>query len=223
MSPTWRFMRPYLSLGALLLLIGLTLSGHAYAGLFRDSWSSEEDILLISGETLHVKESGSQKRWFGLGHGLGFGGGDPKSKLEFKHSGRVIAWEGAFIPISLQFDNGVPVLIVFDRETDWAKSRFRYYRHANGWIERPITDFPRVLANQNLWLSHKAGRDDAGEIDEYIVVKECDPASPRFRASLMAKLWIAIETGKNLMEIEQIEITREMLQRFKDSQREQKR
>lgn len=39
----------------------------------------------------------------------------------------------------------------------------------------------------------------------------------------MAKLWIAIETGKNLMEIEQIEITREMLQRFKDSQREQKR
>lgn len=174
---------------------------------------------MAEGRPLKVRQSGSQRKYFGHPHVFGFGGGGLKQKLEFARDGKAFVWEGGFTPILLQFDGKTPVLVIFDRESseriqDWG---LRYFRFDGKWIELPLKQFPRRLAMQNLWLTHHDGWVDGVEIDEYEIVKKCDPDNVHFQRSLMATLWFCIATGKSYHDAGQSDITAEFLRGFKAS------
>lgn len=204
----------------LLLLLGLMVTpNRTQAGPLHERWDETFEIPLVEGGLLKVRQSGSQRRYFGHPHVFGFGGGGLKQKLEFTKDSKVFAWEGGFTPILLQFDGGTPVIVIFDRESseklqDWG---LRYFRFDGKWIELPMKQFPRRLAMQNLWLTHHDGWVDGVEIDEYEVVKKCDPDNVHFQRSLMATFWFCIATGKTYDEARRSEITAEFLRSFKDS------
>jgi hypothetical protein len=207
------FWALWLSLG----LLGMTTKSQA--GLLHERWDDTFEIPLVEGGPLKVRQSGSQRKYFGHPHLFGFGGGGLKQKLEFSRDGRAFVWEGGFTPILLQFDDKTPVLVIFDRESseriqDWG---LRYFRFDEKWIELPLKQFPRHLAMQNLWLTHHDGWVDGVEIDEYEIVKKCDPDNVHFQRSLMATLWLCIATGKSYDEAGTSEKTAEFLRGFKAS------
>ncbi|HEY1052192.1 MAG TPA: hypothetical protein VGE39_20615 [Prosthecobacter sp.] len=189
------------------------------AGPLHERWDYEDEVAQADGSTLKVRQSGSQRRWFGLGHGMGFGGGHLKQKLEFSKDGQKFVWEGGYTPILLQFDGTNPLVVVFDRESDDIKKYdFRYFRRTDGaWKQLPLNQFPRRLAHQNLWLSHDYGLTEQGPLDEYDIVKRHDPDDVHFRRHLMANLWFCIATGKTYRESEKEDITAEFLREFKAS------
>ncbi|MGV3662437.1 MAG: hypothetical protein ACO1TE_19795 [Prosthecobacter sp.] len=191
----------------------------AFAGPLHERWDYESDVALADGSTLKVRKSGSQRRYFGIGHGMGFGGGHLKQKLEFSKDGQKFVWEGGYTPILLQFDGATPLVVAFDRESDDLTRRgLRYFRRADGtWKELPLNQFPRRLAHQNLWLHHHHGWVDGVELDEYDIVKRHDPEDVHFRRSLMAKVWFCIATGKTYEESGKKDITAEFLREFKAS------
>ena len=209
---------PMLAFAGLLLISTPRL----FAGPLHERWDDQMQISLADGSMLQVRESGSQRRWFGLRHGMGFGGGHLKVKLEFSRTGEKFVWEGGWIPILLQFDHAIPLLVVFDRESeDSQKYCFRYFRRQeDSWQQLPITQFPRSLAHQNLWLSHHYGWVDNVELDEYDIVKRHDPKDTHFQRCLMTRLWFCIATGKTYGESERTDITAEFLQKFKASMRQ---
>lgn len=189
---------------ALRLVVFLVLGCVAGWWFLRERWTSETDISLADGQTLLVRKSGSEWRYFGLGHGMGgFGGGGFRQELEFTHDGTKYSWDGNSEPIVLQMDDGHPVLVTFDRETNFAKITFRYFRHEGKWQELPLTSFPPRLAIQNMWLG-----------DDAKLIRRADPADSRFRRSLMAKLRYCIIHGTQYWELERRDIEQKFLEDY---------
>jgi hypothetical protein len=183
-------------------LVMLALGCIGVRRLIWETWHNEKHVELADGSKLYIAESGSQRRYFGHPHVIGFGGGDSTSRLEFSVTGVDYKWEGPFTPLAIQLDDGHPVLIVFDRETDVDHFTFRYFRFSNAnWMEFPMSQFPPHLAWQNLWLSHQAGSRDGKEIDDYKVVEERNPASADFQDSFTARIWQCIATGQQYWQI----------------------
>lgn len=171
--------------------------------MLREHWSFSREIVLANGKVRVVRESGSEYRYFGHPHVFGFGGGGLWQKLEFKQGDSQYKWEGSFIPICLQFDDKTPVLIVFDRETDFSHITFRYFRHEQSrWNELPLTQFPRSLALQNLWLKSQNGYREGRHINEFEIVKKLDPNDIDFQVSLTANVWFCIEKNKQYWQLE---------------------
>ena len=77
-------------------------------------------------------------------------------------------------------------LIVFDRDSDFQRVRFRFYRQDHNVLaEIEPSEFPKAIATQNMWLS----------ADERESARDLNSADARFRKSLTAKLWRQLETG----------------------------
>lgn len=177
----------------------------------REQWSAKAPIALAAGDQLIVEHNGSQRTFVGHPHVFGFGGGDPRHELKFARDGVAYVWKGPFIPVVLDFDGATPVLVVFDRETDFAHVTYRYYRYEKKtWKQRPLETFPRQLALQNMWLTKNNAE------DQFETVRLRDPESDYFRRSLTARLWYCMVNGKQYWQVESQSIPSEFLRDYKN-------
>lgn len=135
--------------------------------------------------------------------------------IEIAWKDRKIQWVGAGVPISLRVWKGNLHMIVFDRDTDFSKIRFRYYREKHDVLtEIDARDYPPEIATQNLWLKADNGtRMDGTASNEYDTTRELNPKDVYFRRSLTAKIWAQIETGKEFYELD-VDIDESVLQDF---------
>lgn len=121
--------------------------------MFREHWQEVVSVALSDGRIIQVHSATSEGRHIGLGHGMGvIGGGGFTNSIKFGLGGKACEWKGSSNPILLQHDGGVPVLITWDRETDFQRIAFRYFGHGGEWQELPLTSFPPRLAIQNMWM-----------------------------------------------------------------------
>ena len=123
--------------------------------------------------------------------------------LEVTWKGENLHWAGFGIPISIRSFEDRLYLIVFDRETDYVRKRFRYFRQdAGGFREIPPAEYPKEIATQNLWLKETDGFEADGKTPIYPrkIARELDPGDAHFRRSLTAEIWHQLETGKEYYE-----------------------
>ncbi|MDI7260597.1 MAG: hypothetical protein QME90_11830 [Thermodesulfobacteriota bacterium] len=108
------------------------------------------------------------------------------SKVQWIKNGNPYTRETWFIPIIINEIERIPYIVEFDRETDFSKITFWFYRFdGKSWEEIEYTEFPKAIAKQNMWLNEENWR----------VVQIMDPKDERFRRSLTGILWILLETG----------------------------
>ena len=137
--------------------------------------------------------------------------------LSISWQGREVLWVGLGVPICLRSRNNLLYLVVFDRESDAGRIRFRYFRQDHGVMaEMAATDFPKEIAVQNLWLKKENGFRDGTPINEVEIAKSLDPENIDFQQSLTAKIWMQLETGKEFYEIKDTPADAGFLKEFKE-------
>ena len=174
-----------------ILLIGLTWL--KLSERIHKKWV--EEIKFQDGVIVKVFHHDSEKKHYGGRHGFGIGGGDPWYKMCFSYRDIKYEWENNSIPILLNVHNGTIYLVVFDRETDWNKTCFRFYKFEENWEEVSANDFPKNISVQNMWLSENAGYYNGKPINEYQIAENLDPGDFHFCESLTAKLWLRLGKG----------------------------
>lgn len=108
-----------------------------------------------------------------------------------------IRWKGVDIPVSLRAYQDTLYMIGFDRETDFDKTIFRYYKQTeNQFKEIKPGEYPKTIATQNLWFSKRQQED--GRVNLAI---NLDPNEDWFSRSLTAIIWCQLMTGKEYYEI----------------------
>lgn len=185
------------SLGFLFIVVVFTVYWAFFQREYRD-WT--EKIPLARGGYLETHFAFSDKVYHGHPHLIGWGGDDPKYKLTFHYpSKKEIIWKGVFVPIILDAQDNYAYLVVFDRETDYTKIRFRFYRYKESWNEISYKEFPKSLAKQNTWLKK----------DEFV-----DSSASDFNSSLTAHLWLQLEQDKEFYESEKEVISQDFLFKY---------
>ncbi len=118
--------------------------------------------------------------------------------LEVSWKDEQLHWAGFGIPISIRSRENTLYMIVFDKETDCKRARFRYYRQVQGgFSEIPANDYPKQIATQNLWLKETDGvLADGTPVRPIDIARELDPNDVWFRRSLTAEVWHQLATGK---------------------------
>ena len=97
-----------------------------------------------------------------------------------------VRWLGVGVPVSLRAWEGRLHLIVFDRDSDFEKVRFRFYRQDHNVLsEIEPREFPKAIATQNMWLRS----------EDLQSARHLDPGDATFRKSLTAKIWRQLEDG----------------------------
>lgn len=115
-------------------------------------------------------------------------------------------WVGVGIPVSLRSFGGELYLIVFDRDYDFDKRRYRFYKEDhNNFREIYPAEFPKSIATHNLWF-----QDD----EEKIAARDLNPESEKFLYSHTADIWYQLEFGKE--HYEEKKITAAFLQDYKE-------
>lgn len=104
---------------------------------------------------------------------------------------RSVDWVGLGTPVVIRESEDTLYLVVFDRETDFAQIRFRFFaeRH-NGFHEIPAREFPGGVAVQNMWLEDR----------DKTLVANLDIAATGFSESLTARMWRQILTATEYFE-----------------------
>ncbi len=167
----------------------------------------------------HAERWGLKYKSFGAVHLLS----TPKAEF-FQHDttylsipwqGRQVLWVGPGVPICLRAHSNLLHLVVFDRESDESRIRFRYFRQDHGVLaEIAARDFPAEIAVQNLWLRRENGFRDGKPIDEVEIAKGLDPENVDFAQSLTAKMWRQLETGEEYYEIQDTPVAVQFLKEF---------
>lgn len=135
--------------------------------------------------------------------------------LSIPWQGQDLLWVGFGVPICLRSHNNLLYLVVFDRDSDLSKTRFRYYRQDHSVLaEIAAKDFPREIAVQNLWLSKENGFRDGKPINQVEIAKNLDPEDIDFPRSLTAKMWMHLETGKEYYETQNDSASVDFLKRY---------
>ena len=113
-----------------------------------------------------------------------------------------IIWVGLGIPISIRAHKDLLYMIVFDRDSDFKKIRFRYFtQNHNVLSEIDPEDYPKEIATQNLWLRKENGFRNGKPINEIEVTKSLNPEDIDFQSSLTAKIWNQLEKKKEFYEM----------------------
>lgn len=125
--------------------------------------------------------------------------------LSIPWNGQELFWIGVGVPISLRSYEGNLYMITFDRESDFHKIRFRYYKQEHNVLsEISCKDYPKSIATQNLWLD-KRGLE---------LVRELNPENSWFRDSLTANIWYQLEKEKEYYQQKGITISAEFLKEY---------
>jgi len=183
-----------------------------------DTKEWDRDVKLIDGRSISVAHTLKRKPYYG-GHVFGFGGEMISHEIQFAIDGDEYSWRDLYMPLVLQKNADGVFLIVFDRETDFSKCRYRFYslQSPEQWREIKSEKFPKELAIQNMSLRHQNGfrGDGSGPIDEFDIVAKLDPTDYCFRRSHTAKLWLRLEVGRAYWAASSSELTQEFLSAYK--------
>jgi hypothetical protein len=136
--------------------------------------------------------------------------------LAIPWKGEDVSWVGFGVPIVIRANADLLYLVVFDRETDFSKIRFSYFKQHFSTLEeiRP-SEFPKSLAIQNLWLRKENGFGADGKpVNEIEIAKNLDPENLYFPSSLTAKMWMQLEAGKEYYEIQNESIPKDFLKQY---------
>ena len=137
------------------------------------------------------------------GHGWSLGSEKSSYELAFTDGGSTIRWQGAGVPITLRSQGSAYYLATFDRETDMHHVDFKCYVWDGAWKELPTKLFPRSLAVNN--LKH---------FDSSTPVPF---ESPEFRWSLLAHLWLCIDSGRHYWEVSHSMVETKFVTGFRQS------
>ncbi len=133
--------------------------------------------------------------------------------LSIPWNGEELFWIGVGIPVSLRSYKDNLYMITFDRESDFRKIRFRYYKQNHNVLsEISYKDYPKSIATQNLWLNK----------EDLKLLREFDPDDFWFRESLTANIWYQLETGKEFYQQKGIDISAEFLKNYIEKNKIQK-
>jgi len=128
---------------------------------------------------------------------------------------RGVQWVGVGVPISLRVHDDKLHLIVFDRDTDFDRVRFRYFREKEKVLtEIEPKDYPRSIATQNLWLRTEEILVNKKPFSELATALALDPADPNFQRSLTAKVWRQLEKGTEYYEDRDTDVDQKLLEEF---------
>ena len=165
----------------LIILVGLTY----ILSIIRTTTITEKEIEITKDSSLLVTKKHSERIYYG-GHALGWGGGHPKNKIQFKYNKIPYEHTTPFILIVLKLFKGDFYFVYFDRETNFEKIVYRFYKTDKDGNTKEIKakEFPKHLAVQNSWLDKK----------NRLLLKEMD-IEGEFSNSLTAKLWVRIEAN----------------------------
>jgi hypothetical protein len=123
-----------------------------------------------------------------------------RTRLNIPWRDNQVVWDTVSIPFSLRVFDDVLHIIAFDRETDFSKPRFRYYRQDGAKFKEIKPDeFPREIATQNMWLKPTAvvrGSDDKLHYDLQLA-RDINPDDVYFYSTLTARVWVHLATGKD--------------------------
>lgn len=97
-----------------------------------------------------------------------------------------------YTPISIKYYDKNFYIIYYDRETDFNKISFRFFKSDNEgeFNEIESNQFPKQIAIQNRWFNDK-------EKQNKTIQLQLD----NIRGSLTAKVWCQLEKGINYYEI----------------------
>jgi hypothetical protein len=128
---------------------------------------------------------------------------------------RGVQWVGVGVPISLRVHDDKLHLIVFDRDTDFDRIRFRYFREKEKVLtEIEPKDYPKSIATQNLWLRTEDILVNTKPFNELATALALDPADPHFRRSLTAKVWRQLEKGTEYYEDRDGDVDQKLLEEY---------
>ncbi|WP_299242774.1 hypothetical protein [uncultured Aquimarina sp.] len=179
--------------------IGLIFSGIAlivvllisYLLFKRETKEWTENITVAPNTEISINLMSSQRGYFG-GHGLGWGGGGQKNSIEFEYDRVQYEDEMPYTPISIKYYDRHFYIIYFDRETDFNKISFRFFKSTNEgeFNEIESSQFPKQIAIQNRWFSNQEKQNKI----EQLQLNE-------IRGSLTAKVWYQLEKGIDYYEM----------------------
>ena len=117
--------------------------------------------------------------------------------LSVEWRGRNVFWVGVGVPISLRAIDDKLHLIVFDRDTDFRRIRFRYFAQDDHGTLREISprDYPKSIATENLWLETENGTINGRPVNPLASALEMSADDVVFRRSLTAKIWLQLHDG----------------------------
>ena len=192
-----------------LIFVGIVLISIFFIGYFlfrRETSEWTENITISPNTEISVDLMSSQRGYFG-GHGLGWGGGGSKGAIKFMHNGVHYESKTPYTPIAIKYDAQVFYMICFDRETDFNKITFRFYKATvkGEFKEIKASEFPKHLAIQNRWFDTDEKRDKTEQLQ-----------LDKMQGSLTAKIWYQLEKEINYHEMPSY-IPLEFLQDYKEN------
>lgn len=136
--------------------------------------------------------------------------------MRFAWGGEIVTWDGKGsdlgeleIPICLRKKENDLYMVTFDRE-DLEAIKLNYYSLRGGarfFEEIRPSDFPKAIATQNMWLqSHSRFLTGLnGKVDLWELTRKLDATDLYFRKTITSLIWVALETGKSISEVEQMD------------------
>lgn len=126
--------------------------------------------------------------------------------LSIPWNGQDIFWVGVGAPISIRSYEDKVYMIVFDRESDFSKVRFRYYRQDHNVLsEISPKDYPKAIATRNLWLT---------DVKKIEALRNLNPDDITFQRSLTAKIWHQLEKGTEYYQVSNERIAPQFLNEY---------
>jgi hypothetical protein len=181
-----------LTLLCLVALAFMSLSRGCAARLMGESESMQ-----ISAKTRHsgtVEVLLRQHNGFYLdgGHAIGFGSAKEWFELRFELNGARYEWAGPGVPLILEVESGLPLIVSFDRVSDARKPSFRCYRWQGVWREVELKDYPKSLAMGNLV-----------QMDPFAMYPT---ERPEFAGSWLAQFWYCLSKDIQYWQVDEQEI-----------------
>lgn len=172
-------------------IVVISIAGILYSVFKRETKEWAENIVVAPNTEVSVELMSSQLGYFG-GHGLGWGGGNDKGSLEFKYNGINYTDELPYTLIALVYEKEFFYCIYYDRETDFNKIIFRFFKSTKkgSFEEIKASDFPKHLAIQNRWFSTDEKQRNTKQLK-----------LDNIQSSLTAKVWYELEKGEKYYEM----------------------
>jgi len=164
------------------------------------------EIITVAPDTEITFDFTSSKRGYFGGHGLGWGGGHQKNSIEFEYRGITYKDDMPYTPISITYYNQSFYIIYFDRETDFNKITFRFFKSIDKGKFKEIESrqFPKQIAIQNRWFDNQEKQNKTKQLQ-----------LDNIKSSLTAKVWYQLEKGVNYYEMQSY-IPLDFLQAYKE-------
>ncbi|MCF6350555.1 MAG: hypothetical protein L3J23_05930 [Flavobacteriaceae bacterium] len=185
-------MKKFKYMGLILLTVIFFIACYIYyLSIQRDTKVWTKEVEVAENIKIPIEFMTSQKKYYG-GHAFGWGGGDYTGYIKFNYKGIFYDDNAPHTPIVIKYYKENFYIVYFDRETDFHKIMFRFFKSQTEGNFKEINrnQFPKHLAIQNRWFKKGSASKD--------ILKQLDIS--RMGNSLTAKIWYYLKTGINYHE-----------------------